>query len=42
MGSEMCIRDRASMAGAAGAVTVDVPVLTSPERGIDRAAEALA
>lgn len=40
--ADVIVLAQASMAGAAGTVRVEVPVLTSPERGIERAAEALA
>lgn len=40
--NDVVVLAQASMAGAAAAVTVDVPVLTSPELGVRRVAQALA
>lgn len=40
-GSDVVVLAQASMAGAAASVTVAVPVLTSPELGVRRAAEQL-
>ncbi|TDE95137.1 hypothetical protein EXU48_10310 [Occultella glacieicola] len=40
--ADVVVLAQASMAGAAATVSVDVPVLTSPELGVRRAAEVLA
>ncbi|WP_210604489.1 aspartate/glutamate racemase family protein [Brevibacterium oceani] len=39
--ADVIVLAQASMASAASAVSVDVPVLTSPERGVQRLAESL-